>query len=127
MKKMLTTLLAVGASVPFSSQISLAQPVPDGKTLLERVGAAYMNLKQYELTINLTLEQVTKAGDKQVDTKTFKLTIQRPDKIRMEANGDNSLFGLPVNTGEPVGSELLVGSGRQSLGCTPQNSRDMAR
>jgi outer membrane lipoprotein-sorting protein len=123
MRKMLTILLALGASLPFSSQISLAQSVPDAKMLLERVGVAYMNLKQYEFTMNMTLERVTKAGDKQVDTKSLKLTIRRPDKIRMEANGDNSLFGLPVNTGGPTGPMLLVGSGSDVWIYTPTLKR----
>jgi outer membrane lipoprotein-sorting protein len=90
--------------------VAVAQAKPDAKAILKSVSDT--NLKQYEFTVRMTLEQVSKAGEKQIDTKTFKLAVQRPDRIRMELENDDTLFGEPVSTGGPAGPMLLVGDGK---------------
>ena len=105
------TGLAVACGVLSSAQLAPSQPAMDAKTLLGSAASAYMNLKQYELTIVNSFESVSKAGERESETKTYKIAIERPDRIRIELNDDNTLFGLPLSTGGPGGPVFVIGTG----------------
>jgi outer membrane lipoprotein-sorting protein len=99
----------VGVSALAFTHVAVAQARPDSKTVLQKVTAAYGALKQYEFTLKTTLEQVTTSGEKQTDIKTYKLAVERQDRIRMELENADMLFGEPVNAGRTAGPMLLVG------------------
>lgn len=96
-------LSALPALLWIAASSFAAAQVPDVKTILQRVQEAYAGLKEYQLTV---FGGDPGPGDG-AGQMVSKLTIEHPDKFRWE---------LPMNVfasqGEPIGSVLIVGSGK---------------
>jgi outer membrane lipoprotein-sorting protein/thiol-disulfide isomerase/thioredoxin len=83
----------VPATILFLSISASAQPGPDAQTILKKVNETYRNLKSYQFEYKTVSETKTERDgltSTMRDEKLSRITVVRPDRIRMETKDSHS-------------------------------------
>jgi hypothetical protein len=95
------TLLAVTATAPVYAQDATASDTanptvfdpgsvitPDAKAIIDRMQASFKNLKHYQLTADITRDELLAFGYKLQHNENARLWVDAPKHMRLEVTGD---------------------------------------
>ncbi|MFL6593638.1 MAG: DUF2092 domain-containing protein [Luteimonas sp.] len=81
---------AAGTDAPPTTQVMQPEGVitPEAQAVLDRMKATFKNIKRYELSADITRDELLTFGYKLQHNESAKLWVDAPTHLRLEVNGD---------------------------------------